>query len=124
MGNPVVHFEIVGNDAPALRAFYADLFGWQIGHRMSGAGLPDYTLVRHDGGAGIDGGIGGSPPDGYPGHVTFYVEVPDVAGALEAIERRGGTTMMGPDQVPGGPIIGLFRDPEGHVIGLTQRPAV
>jgi predicted enzyme related to lactoylglutathione lyase len=28
--------------------------------------------------------------------------------------------MMGPDQVPNGPVIGLFTDPQGHVIGLVQ----
>ncbi|MGH7660469.1 MAG: VOC family protein [Vulcanimicrobiaceae bacterium] len=31
-----------------------------------------------------------------------------------------GTRMMGPDDVPNGPTIGLFRDPQGHVIGLVQ----
>jgi hypothetical protein len=25
-----------------------------------------------------------------------------------------------PDQVPGGPVIGQFTDPEGHMIGVTQ----
>ncbi len=28
--------------------------------------------------------------------------------------------MMGPDKVPNGPVIGLFRDPEGHTIGLVD----
>ena len=28
--------------------------------------------------------------------------------------------MMGPDKVPNGPAIGLFRDPEGHTIGLVD----
>jgi hypothetical protein len=26
---------------------------------------------------------------------------------------------MGPDQVPGGPVIGLFNDPEGHMVGVV-----
>ena len=73
-------------------------------------------LVQPDGGAGI----GACPDASYQGHVTFYIEVPDVARALDAIEQRGGTKVMGPDAGPGGPIIGLFRDPEGHVIGVAQ----
>src|SRR5207249_11582076 len=30
MGSPVVHFEIMGTDGPALGEFYAELFGWKI----------------------------------------------------------------------------------------------
>jgi len=54
------------------------------------------------------------------GHVTFYVEVPDVEAASTAAERLGGSRTMGPDEVPEGPVIGMFQDPEGHTIGLIQ----
>ena len=30
MGQPVVHFEIVGKDAEKLQGYYAELFGWEI----------------------------------------------------------------------------------------------
>ena len=30
MGDPVVHFEVVGRDGPALQSFYSELFGWKI----------------------------------------------------------------------------------------------
>ena len=30
MGQPVVHFEIVGKDGAALQRYYADLFGWKL----------------------------------------------------------------------------------------------
>ena len=119
MGSPVIHFEIMGRDVQKLRSFYSQAFGWQISPPVRGAGGVDYTLVETNGKAGIAGGIGESP-DGYDGHVTFYIEVPDVARALEMVEGLGAMRMLGPDQVPGGPIIGLFRDPEGHTIGLTQ----
>ena len=120
MGNPVVHFEIMGKGSPKLRTFYQDAFGWQIGEPV---GPNDYALVQTGIGGGVGGGIGGGigeAPEGYTGHVTFYVEVPDVARAFETIEKHGGSKMMGPDQVPGGPIIGLFKDPGGHVIGLVH----
>jgi uncharacterized protein len=29
MGQPVVHFEIIGKDAKKLRSYYGDLFGWE-----------------------------------------------------------------------------------------------
>jgi len=54
-----------------------------------------YGLVQREGnvnsdGAGIGGGIGVGP-DGYDGHVTFYVEVPDVEAALAQAESLGGS---------------------------------
>ena len=51
--------------------------------------------------------------------MTFYVEVPDVEAALARAEELGGTRVMGPDEVPGGPVLGQFRDPEGHLIGVV-----
>jgi predicted enzyme related to lactoylglutathione lyase len=83
-----------------------------------------YGIVQRDGntnaeGVGIGGGIAGAP-EGYPGHVTFYVEVPDVEEALAKAESLGGKRTMGPDEVMEGLVIGLFTDPEGHTIGVIQ----
>jgi predicted enzyme related to lactoylglutathione lyase len=121
MGQPVVHFEVMGKDGERLRSYYAELFGWEID-----ADNPlGYGVITREGnvnaaGEGIGGGVGGSPP-GYEGHVTFYVEVPDVEAALAKAESLGGTRMMGPDKVPEVDIeIALFSDPEGHVIGLVK----
>ena len=44
----------------------------------------------------IGGGIGVGP-EGYEGHVTFYIEVPDVGASLDQVEKLGGTRVMGPD---------------------------
>lgn len=30
MGQPVVHFEIIGRDAEQLQSYYSELFGWEI----------------------------------------------------------------------------------------------
>ncbi|HEX6417728.1 MAG TPA: hypothetical protein VFZ77_04500 [Acidimicrobiales bacterium] len=70
-------------------------------------------------GVGIGGGIA-QGPEGYPGHVTVYVEVPDVEAALAKAEHLGGARMMGPEQVMEDPEIGLFTDPEGHVVGVLR----
>ena len=113
MGQPVVHFEVMGTDAAKLQNYYADLFDWKI--NVAPDAPVSYGLVE---GAGIRGGIGGSTDP--PNHVTVYVEVPDVEAALQRAETLGGSRVQGPDQVPGGPIIGLFNDPEGHIFGVTQ----
>jgi uncharacterized protein len=120
MGQPVVHFEIVGKDGARLHDYYAKLFGWEI----QADNPMGYGIVAREGnlnadGAGIGGGVGGGP-EGYPGHVTFYVEVPDVEAALAQAESLGGTRMMGPDEPMPGLVIGLFNDPEGHTIGVVK----
>ena len=115
MAQPVVHFEVMGKDAGKLRSYYGELFGWKFGQPM---GPTDYSVVEDP--DGIGGGIGAAP-EGYPGHVTFYVQVPDVGAALQQAESLGGSRMMGPDEVPGvGIVIGLFSDPEGHAVGLMS----
>jgi uncharacterized protein len=121
MGQPVVHFEVIGRDAEKLKAYYGDLFGWKIDsdNPMS------YGIVRREDnptrdGGGIGGGIGGPGPDDYPGHVTFYVAVPDVEAALAKAESLGGARAMGPETVMEGVEIGLFNDPEGHIVGVVK----
>ena len=120
MGQPVVHFEIIGKDGEALKSYYSQLFGWEIDSNNP----MNYGIVTRAGntnadGAGIGGGIMGAQ-EGYDGHVTVYVEVPDVEAALASAEKLGGTRMMGPDKVMDNLIIGLFQDPEGHTIGVLS----
>jgi predicted enzyme related to lactoylglutathione lyase len=135
MGQPIVHFEVLGKNGPKLRDYYSSLFGWDFTHPTGdgdGAGgePPEgppmfYEVTGREGntlpdGTGIGGGIG-TAPDGYDGHLTFYVEVDDIEAALEKAEDLGGKRMMGPDEILGGRMtIAQFTDPEGHVIGLVS----
>jgi uncharacterized protein len=120
MGQPVVHFEITGKDSEKLQSYYSELFGWEIDSDND----MKYGIVQREGntndeGVGIGGGIA-QGPEGYGGHVTFYVEVPDAEAAMAKAESLGGSRMMGPEEVMDGLVIGLFNDPEGHVIGVIQ----
>jgi uncharacterized protein len=117
VSNPVVHFEIMSKDSKALKAFYTQAFGWDI-KAAAGADEVEYGLIERNG-QGIGGGIG-SAPTGYDGHLTFYVGVPKIEDALSQIVKLGGSTMMGPIDVPNGPRIALFRDPQNNVVGLVQ----
>jgi predicted enzyme related to lactoylglutathione lyase len=120
MGQAVTHFEIIGKDGKKLQQYYSELFGWEID-----ANNPmQYGIISREGntnaeGAGIGGGVGAGP-EGYGGHVTVYVEVPDVEAALAKAESLGGSRLMGPDKVMDGLEIGQFADPEGHVIGVMK----
>ncbi len=125
MGQPVVHFEIIGEDPDRLRAFFGDLFGWEFDINAPVAGAVseqgNYGFVERNttgDGTGIPGGIGGGA--GYEVHAVFYVGVPDVETALRDAERLGGTRLMGPERnVNGGVVVGHFRDPEGNLIGVA-----
>jgi predicted enzyme related to lactoylglutathione lyase len=120
MGQPVVHFEIIGKDGDKLRSYYGELFGWTFDtdNPMS-YGVVDREQNLSPEGVGIGGGIA-SGPDGYEGHTTFYVGVPDVEAALAKAESLGGTRVMGPEKVMETIELGLFTDPEGHLIGVVK----
>jgi uncharacterized protein len=135
LGQPVVRFEIAGRDLRRLRSFYSELFGWEIDTDH----VPHYGTVERNKnaeGIGIAGAVsevserpstsyrGPTRSQGYQGHVTVYVEVPDVEAALTRATTLGETRMLGPDDVGEGTEIGLFNDPEGHLIGLVRPPRV
>ena len=120
MADPVIHFEIMGKDPAALQSFYKQAFDWNVGAPM-GPQAGNYAIVEAAGKGGIGGGIGGGMP-GYDGHVTIYVAVDKLEDALAKIEGLGGKMKMPPDQVPGGPRIAQFTDPEGHMVGLVEMP--
>ena len=121
MGQPVVHFEVIGKDGDKLQKYYSELFGWEIdsNNEMNYGMVSRDSNPAADGNLGIGGGIAGGPP-GYGGHVTFYVAVPDVEEALAKAESLGGTRIMGPEKIMDGVELGQFSDPEGHVIGVVK----
>jgi predicted enzyme related to lactoylglutathione lyase len=124
MGQPVVHFEIIGKDPQQLRGYYGELFGWEfdtsspVSEEVSeptNYGFVDRNMTSD--GTGIPGGVGGGTD--YDGHVIFYIGVPDVEAALRKAESLGGTRQMGPAQAPTGLVVGHFTDPEGNLIGIA-----
>lgn len=111
--NPVVHFEIGCNDAPATRDFFSALFDWNIG--------------GPDAGFTIDTGEGGT----IPGHivelaaewgtyVTVYVQVDDLDATLAKAAELGGKTLVGPVELPGRGSFAWLAPPEGHIIGIWK----
>jgi predicted enzyme related to lactoylglutathione lyase len=124
MGQPVIHFEIIGTDPQRLRDYYGELFGWEFdtsGRVSETVSEPaNYGFIERittNDGTGIPGGVGGGAD--YDGRATFYVGVPDVEAALQLAESLGGIRTMGPDAAPTGLVVGHFTDPEGNLIGLA-----
>jgi predicted enzyme related to lactoylglutathione lyase len=114
MGRKVVHFEIIGTDGKKLQDFYSRLFDWKVDlNNPMNYGLVDAAD------AGVGGGISTGQP-GEPSRVTLYIAVEDLAGYLRKAESLGGKAIMEPTDVPGGPRLAMFTDPEGHIVGLIQ----
>jgi predicted enzyme related to lactoylglutathione lyase len=116
MGNPVVHFEIQGQDPAVLHEFYKQVFGWSIDSNNPMA----YGMVNTNSDQGIPGGI--ATGNGMRG-VTVYLETDDVKGTLDRAVAAGAEKVMGPDTLPGIVELATFRDPEGNLIGLTRNLA-
>ena len=121
MGQPVVHFEVIGKDPEELRDYYGALFGWEFDTSSpvsEAVSEPmNYGFVERNAtsdGTGIPGG-----GIGYDRHVIFYIGVPDVEAALQKAESLGGTRRMGPERAPTGLVVGHFADPEGNVVGVA-----
>jgi uncharacterized protein len=112
-GRPVVHFEIEALDAERLRAFYSDLFNWEIG---------EGPIMQ------FAAGIGGPEP-GPAGHirqgdrsgVSLYVQVRELRASLVRAAEAGGTVVLEPFDVPGGPTLAAIKDPEGNPVMLVQQ---
>ena len=125
MGQPVVHFEIIGNDPTRLRGFFNELFEWErdtSGTVAEAVSDPDdygfIDLLTASDGSGIRGGIGGR--ERYQRHVVLYVGVADVEQALQKAEAPGRPPPDGPVDRPNGLAIGHFTDTEGNLIGLAS----
>jgi uncharacterized protein len=111
MPNPVVHFEIGAQDAAKLRAFYRDLFGWQFDLSDPGYG----SIAETD--DGIGGGIMQIRETMAP-YVTIYVAVDDLGATLDRVRELGGAEVVPPTPIPHTGEFAMFRDPQGHLIGL------
>jgi uncharacterized protein len=113
MGAPVTWFEISTSEASAVRAFYAELFGWsqQVLEEVN------YALVDVDVEGAIGGGIGEAQG---PNQVIFYIEVDNPQAYLDRIEQAGGKTVVPVTEIPDMVTFAQFADPQGNVVGLLK----
>ena len=117
MGRPVVHWELMSKDPAKVAAFYETIFGWKIQHMPE----MDYRLVETGGAGGINGGIlKPQRPEPWPGNMTFYIDVDDLAAYRKRIVAEGGKIHVEDQEVPGMGAFTLFTDPEGRMMGLWK----
>ena len=107
-------FELGVEDADKARDFYGELFGWTFDVIQP----INYGVAKTGDSRGIPGGIGQTFPGTRP-WVTFYTETPDVTASLEKAVALGGKVIT-PRTVMPDVTLGVFEDPEGHVLGLVE----
>ena len=117
MGMPVVHWELMSKDPAKVSAFYEKIFGWKIQHYPE----MNYRLVETGSEGGINGGILKPEREGpWPGNMTLYIAVDDLAAYRKKVVAAGGKIHVEEQAVPGMGSFSLFTDPEGRMMGLWK----
>ena len=109
--NPVVWFEVIGQDADKLRGFYGELLGWQFDTENP----MNYGMVAA-GEGGIAGGVGQAQPGGR-GWATFYTKVPDLEATIAQATALGSSVLLEIQELPD-TRVAVVTDPEGNPVGL------
>jgi len=110
---PVVWFEVIGQDADKQRSFYGELLGWKFQVDPASG----YGVVEGAGeGAGVAGGIGKAAP-GQPSWVAFYTQVDDLEATIAKAKALGSTVLVPPTKLPD-TTIAVVSDPEGLPVGI------
>lgn len=111
--------DLVTDDVPAARRFYAGLFGWSF------VEAGDYTIARN--GERPLGGLfhRARPKDRPEARPRWfgYLSVSNVKAAERAVLEAGGKTLTPPRKVPRRGEQAVFRDPEGAVFGVVKSSA-
>jgi predicted enzyme related to lactoylglutathione lyase len=110
----IVHVELAAKDRQALGKFYSDVFGWQL----QDVAEMNYTTFKA--GDCVGGGFNPVTAENPAGTVTVYIDTDDVTESLKAVERAGGTILVKETDIPNTGKFGMFRDPQGNMIGLYK----
>lgn len=110
--------ELSTPDPVSARRFYGDLFGWSSDDFMDMGEFGEYRFFDHQGTR--IGAVCGVMPGGSGGW-RYYVQVPSISKAVEAVKAGGGTITVEPHEVPGGDHIIIGHDPQGAEFALVGK---
>jgi uncharacterized protein len=113
-------FQIDTDDPKGAERFYGELFDWTFSTDADSDG-PGYTLVTKAGAQAPQGGIVDTRGE-LPNRAVFYVEVADVAVAVEQAERLGGKVSHPVTTTPNGLTFAGLQDPAGNHVSVYSPP--
>lgn len=80
-----------------------------------------YQMVETGGQGGINGGIMKPEREGpWPGNMTLYIDVEDLAAYRKRVQDAGGKILIEEQDVDGMGTFSLVADPDGRPIGLWK----
>ena len=123
----IVHFEIPSDDLERAKAFYKELFGWNI-EKWSGNETGDssegmeYLLITttdSNGNKALSGGMMKRQNPQQQG-MANYIDVTSVNEYSAKIEKLGGKVVMQKTPVPGMGYFAVCLDTEGNRFGMWE----
>lgn len=117
------------DDMDKARAFYGELFGWQMDPGPPEAG--GYTMCLK--GARSAAGVGPKQQPEQPSAWVTYLAADDVEDAVAKVKEHGGQVLMEPMDVmevgrmaiavdPAGSVFGIWQAGEHHGVGIADEP--
>jgi predicted enzyme related to lactoylglutathione lyase len=116
---PVVHWELIGPDGEALKGFYSSTLGWEFAPTMEGF---DSYFMTDESETGIGGAVGSGSED-LPSYGAVYFQVESIDETLGKVAANGGDIVQPRTEIPDVVVFGIFKDPAGNLVGLTEASA-
>jgi len=108
-----VWHENISNDPDQAKAFYTQLFGWEI--EVFKPGEMDYSMIKS--GGTTHGGFM-KPQEDIPPHWLGHLLAKDVDETIGQVEGAGGKILFGPMDIPEVGRFGVIADPQGAAFSL------
>lgn len=108
--------ELTAADPDAAIAFYGALLGLRKEGGVPMGDLGEYSFIHA--GADCIGAVMGEVPDGRPGWQVYF-SVDDIDEAADRLVKAGGSTIQGPDEIPGNSFSLVAEDDRGARFGLV-----
>lgn len=119
-----VWYDLLSEDVDAARRFYGALFGWtfeSVGLNLGVARSDGYTIIRHRGrpiGGIVDATL--LPATRNVSQWIPSLSVPDVEGAVRAVQASGGRVLVPAQDLEGRGRLAVVADAEGAVLTLVH----
>jgi predicted enzyme related to lactoylglutathione lyase len=122
----IVHTEFVSANAKATADFVTKMFGWRM-EKMNTPGMEYYMWNYPDGQMDAGGGIGNTSSEHrQPSpHINIFVDVENLAAAIEKAKSLGATLLTPETAIPdGGGYFAVLSEPGGCTLGIwSQKPS-
>ncbi len=115
MGNPLCHFEIVANNNNNAKAFYDQVFDWDIIPLAIPGHMDIDTKTGSDGSSGPPGVLKEGSPD-----LLVFFEVENIDTTLVNVQTAGGSVAVPKTPYVKGGFYAIFKDPDNVMVGIYE----